>query len=62
LLDVNDTPSRVLAADGARSAASNETRSSSGYVHGINISKGKSGLGNSCGEGRGGGVPVDGSG
>jgi hypothetical protein len=61
LLDVDDAPSGVLAADGARSAVSDETRSSSGYIYGIDISEGKSGLGNSYSEGRGGGVPVDSS-
>ena len=59
MLDVDDAPGGVLAANGARSAASNETRSSSGYVYGINMSEGKSGLGNSYGEGRGGRVLVN---
>ena len=49
----------MLAADRARSTTSNETRSSSGYVYGINISEGKSGLGNSYSKGQGGGVPVN---
>jgi hypothetical protein len=62
LLDINNTPSGVLAADRARSTVSDETRSSSGYVYGIDMSEGKSGLGNSCGEGWNGGVPVDSSG
>jgi hypothetical protein len=61
LLNINDTPGGVLAANRARSITSNETRSSSGYIYGINIFEGKSGLGNSYSKGRGGRVPVDSS-